>query len=183
MIRVALSADPGTNAGLALVQHVPGARPRLLAAWEVYGSRPGLWWARALQACQEAAQRVGALGGHPTPQVALTVEEPPVVSRHGALAGDTHGQRSWVGIGRRQGMLLAAMAQAGLGDGELLDQAAWARGWGVPVGKQGDGRHRVAEAGLYVEGAREVLAAMSGPRVVDVAEAILQAGHVARRGG
>jgi hypothetical protein len=131
---------------------------------------------RASAACLEARELVAQ---HEGAEVVCTVEEPPPVSRRGALAGDHHGQRSWVGIGRRQGMMMAAMIVAGLPEPTLVAQGAWAGGLGLAPGKQGDGSHRIREASLLVQGAAVRLHEIDEPRRIDVAEAILQAAYVA----
>jgi len=140
---------------------------------------------------------------HPVPRidpakVRCVIEEPPPVATRwkdtkrgrgantrpqlgnrlgGRLAGDQEGLRTWAGIGRRQGAWISKLDELNWPAHELIDQSIWVEGWGnIPRGKQGDGTHRIMEAGLFVEGAKEQLLAIPKTYRVDVAEAVLLAG-------
>lgn len=204
---IILGIDPGRTSGVALVEQRHGQRPLLLACWHVTGDTWRRWIDRArtvtyalesvLPASHLLAQTDGAA---PDPAVVrCVIEEPPPVATRwreqagrpqlgtrlgGRLAGDQEGLRTWAGIGRRQGAWMVVLMEAGWPEPELVDQPTWVQAFGLPRGKQQDGRgggacphgqHRIREAALYVEGATEQLAAIPGSYRVDVAEAVLQA--------
>jgi len=169
-----VAVDPGRHGGVALVtEGQPGKRPVLLGVRHIGGDRPALWYRRAERGLRELVALIeeGA-------EVRAYVEDPPKVSRRGTLKGDKRGQRTWAGIGRYQGMAIAACVVAGLGEPVLLPVKAWTSAWGVmvPGGKRGDGTHRIREAELLVEGSREALDSIPVSYRVDAAEAVLMAG-------
>lgn len=180
---LALGADPGRHGGLALVQACEGGLPRLVRAWRLVGADRRLWWARCLAAHQEASRLVWDLGVD-LADVRVWIEDPPPVARKRSLAGDKHGMQSWAGIGRAQGMLLAAGLSSGFREAELVQGKTWWMVWGrsqVAYGKshRDEGAHRIEEASRLVLGAREALAEVPAGCRVDVAEAILIAGAAA----
>ena len=199
---IALGVDPGRVTGMALVrQAVPGRRPVLLGCWRVTGPSWARWLA-SLEAALTAAR--GLLPADyagtekPAPErVLVGIEEPPPVVRrwqHGGgrprlgtrlddrLDGDRNGLRSWVGIGRRQGAVLATAMARGWPEPALVPQSDWVAAWRIPRGKKsterGLGWHRVDEAGLYLEGAAELLERIPRSYRVDVAEAAMLAGSL-----
>ncbi len=199
---IALGVDPGRVTGIALVRWVaPGRRPVLLGCWRVTGPSWARWLASletALTAARELLPDDHIATGQPDPeQVLVGIEEPPPVVRRwqhgsgrprlgtrldGRLAGDSTGLRSWVGIGRRQGAVLAAAMGRGWPEPLLVPQSEWVAAWRIPRGKKsterGLGWHRVDEAGLHLEGAAELLERIPRSYRVDVAEAALLAGSM-----
>lgn len=175
-MRGILAFDPGAVTGTALV--APGAgreKPRLLWAGVVAGDPWDRWIAEAgaaLGAALLAAQAAKLT-------VLVAVEEPPPVSRGGSLEGDRHGQRSWLGIGRRQGALLTLASIQAL-PCRRVEQGNWTAAMRVPTGKQGDGAHRLQEAYLHLEGARDVLGHLPEKGRIDAAEAALLGCALAR---
>ena len=184
--RLALGIDPGASTGLALVRDVPGGLPELLGAWCAWGADRE--WLRRLN---ESLGVVGVLAfdrGVALADVVVWVEEPP---SHWRSGGPRNTQAAARGIGRRMGQVEMAWAQRTEGTWPRRVQGPeWWEPWRGQVahGKIGDGGHRIAEAGRWVEGARAVLAAMeqettaARERRVDVAEAILIAGAAAMAG-
>ncbi len=175
----AVGADPGQHAGLALVQHVDGARPRLVRAWAIHGSTYAPWTRRARAAAVELVSAIETLGAAPS-DVRGWIEEPPPAVRKGALGGASRAESAWAGIGRRQEGIRGAVWTASQERLELLrvDNADWT--WtlgggdrGVAKAKWGDGTHRIREAGWHLEGAADELAAIPAACRIDVAEACL----------
>lgn len=159
-----VGCDVGESAGIALVETRPGRRPLLRLLVEVHGTR---WDARAIEGCRHV---VGAAGG-PVP---CWVERPPSIIRSGA--GMQH-HNAGIGIGRRIGKLELAWLLAAGEPAELVEPRTWWRSYRGMKGKR-DGKvpgwERVAQAGMYVEGAAERLALVgSVARRVDLAESIL----------
>lgn len=180
--RAVIGVDPGASTGIAVVLS-GAARPSCLGTWECYGTLRRRWDRledAVLQAYLAAAE-------HVAPELILfAVEDPPPASRRRSLAGDKRGQRTWAGIGRYQGMALAAscLALRRLSRGSpppiLVPQREWRDAWlpAIHPSKVGDGGHRVVEAERLVEGVDFDLIAPA--RRVDAAEAVLLAGAVLR---
>ncbi len=170
---IAAAADPGESSAWAACAFTPGDRPRLLILHPVHGDEH-LWWRRALEGARLIVDAYG--------QVPCRIEVPPATVHRGAGIA-SHGAGH--GLGMRAGLLRAAWWQAT--PGGVLPQTWSPREWWGPfrLGKkravvgQPLGWHRVAEAGMYVDGAAEVLALVTASRRVDCAEAILMAASLA----
>ncbi len=178
----ALGADPGRHGGLALVALDPPGLPYLLGAWKLVGADRRLWWQRCRAAHQEALEQIRERKVE-LARVRIWIEDPPPVARKKSLPGDKHGMQSWAGIGRCQGLLIAAALVEGFREPELVQGKTWWALWGryVRHGKshRDDGQHRILEAEHLVPGARMALAEVPVGCRVDVAEAILIAGAAA----
>lgn len=165
-----LAVDPGKISGAALVAAPtrPTIRPALLWAAVVTGSAWPTWF-RAAQAAMDAALMVcETMGASPL----LVIEDPPAVARHGTLDGDHRGQKTWLGMGRRQGAWMALGLARGLRV-ELVPQPVWTRAMRVPSGKRGEGEHRIQEAGLHLEQGRTTLESLPAKGRIDAAESAL----------
>lgn len=173
---LALGGDPGRHGGLGLVEMRPGRRPLAVGAWAIHGHDQTAWW----RSCREAHAEAAHLIVEAVEWVPYWLEEPPPAFQQKgdkALDGDERGLRSWTGLGRFQGMMIAGALEASMGEPALhLPSAWWAQWPGIFRGKQGDGTHRIREAGVFIEGAGPMLAAVPLTCRVDVAEAMLIAG-------
>jgi hypothetical protein len=185
-----LGLDPGACSGVALGRRVSrGQRPELLLLLPVFGSNRRTWFARAVEVMRKVRELVPE-----DAELRVSLEEPPPASTKGSLKGDKRGQKTWLGIGRYQGLLIAACLVAGLPVPVHVQLTKTSRkadaplGWtdilGVsprkylPVGKTRVGEHRIPEAAQHVQGAREALREFAGTaktytRDIDLAEAAL----------
>ena len=182
MLPLVLAIDPASTSGLVLVEPlaepVDGRVARLLWRRVVPNTRTVSEWSdRAFEAMAALAHLVR--DRHPDRRLVVRAELVPP-ARTNWLAGVT--------IAERRGMLVQAAADAGLdvSDYDRMLITDWARACGVPWKKEGDGRHRLAEAaarcilppGLFVglDGAVDVAEAI----LIGVAEARMQLGQVER---
>lgn len=179
VITLAIGADPGQHAGLALVEHADGRRARLVRAWAIQGAAYALWTRRSKAAAVELLAELQARGAAPA-DVRGWIEEPPPAVRKGALGGAAHTETAWAGIGRRQEGIRRSVWDASAERLELVrvQNADWT--WtlghgsmGVSKSKWGDHTHRIREAEFHLEGAKEQLAAIPETCRIDVAEACL----------
>lgn len=156
-----LGADPGSNAGLALVEPRPGDRPRLLCLRVVHATRDPDVWAEHAFAGAEAIARL--------------VQGRPLLGWYELTKPPT--ENGWMGAAQlsiRRGQILQALTDAGLSlrTVEHVMPQTWASLLGVPRGKRGDGSHRLAEAERLVEMPEDTLRGL-GAASVDAAEAVL----------
>ena len=171
-----LGVDPGRSAALALVECRPGARPRLVGSWSVWGT-PSIWWGRLQE----------ALRGLPLAEVTtLAIERPAADGRQRAEVRAERGPATWLGMGWRAGLIEGAVRSAApaLADVRHVDSGAWPRALRLPPGKQAHGQfargwHRVIEAqtlgvGLPAEVVRQPdITAAAQERLVSRSEAAL----------
>lgn len=179
----AVGADAGESCAWALVRHVWGQRPELLHLAEVFGQKTEAWLRRCGSGAEHAwARLVAELDGPlPAARALVWIETPPAQSK--AFAdGSRHTQASWIGLGRRVGLLEATWAAASgrLSFAERVQVSDWTRAWGpgqLYAHKRGDGTHRLTEVRRLVSGVN--LEGVPDSRQVDVAESILIAGAAA----
>lgn len=163
--------DPGRSAGLAVVEAYPGHRPVLVQAWSVHGE-DHLWYPRMWRAIEEVVLTVAP----PAHQLgACWVEDWVPYSREHRPR-----QSAWIGLGRRQGAVIAtwtrlvqelpALVQVASNDRHAV---GWTQVLRLGAGKVGDGSHRFREAAALVEGAGPRLDEFPVTRRLDVAEAML----------
>lgn len=166
-----IGLDPGAHGGVALVERLDDVRGHLLAVAHVTGSTPLHWYRNARAALLMMGVELDSRGA--TARVVL--EEPPVISHRGALAGDRGGQRTWCGIGRYQGLLMAACAEWSAAMPVIVPHGEWTGALQplIRPKKIGDGWHRIAEAERWLIGARELLAPIPKTSRIDCAEASL----------
>ena len=156
--------DPGANSGLAVVKD-----GRCIFAASVYGSTWRTWLQRAWTALD-----------HVPFDAAVAIEEPePVIRKSAGMAN----HRSGFGLGLRAGAWLAILDARGHAP-TFFSTGEWWNTWHGTHhfhGKSKAGKERVTEAIHLVPGAGAWLEEIPVSRKVDVAEAILIAGGMARR--
>lgn len=160
MLPLCLGIDPSNHLGVALVD--PAERPRVLVSRVVEGPTADAWAERAFyvaEAIAKASQGRRLVGWYEM--------SPPVGS---------DGWRSFGKVCIRRGQFLQALADAGVSIDEVEEvfPQTWASRLGVPIGKRGDGAHRVAEAERLAEMDPMTLRGL-GKSAVDAAEGILVA--------
>lgn len=162
-----LGLDPGSTSGVALVEPVLDARPRLLVLRVVRAPNDPDRWAEAAFSAMEAVAAARP-PGHPL--VGWYELTPPL-----------RGWQAFHQITLRRGQLLQAAADAGLplgGLGQVMPQT-WTSRLELVRGKRGEGQHRLAEAERLVEMPPSTLRGL-GKGATDGAEAILIAAARAR---
>lgn len=170
----AVAADVGSSAAFALVSLVNGERPRLVMLAPVYGDEH-LWWPRAMDAAHAIALALRDDYGQSAGAVPCRVEVPPAKVRGGPMAHHATGH----GLGMRAGLLRAAWFNATGTLPETWEPREWWSPLGIRKGKSETGEERIAQAGLWVSGAKEALADIPTSRRVDAAEGILQSAALA----
>lgn len=153
-----LGCDIGARASVALVD--PAERPRVLLLRAIVADDEDRW-AEAAFAAMEAV--VGIARGR---DVVAWYEQTRTPAENGWLT-------PWR-LGERAGQLKQALADAGgsLRSWEPVAPQTWASRLGVPIGKRGDGCHRIAEAERIAEMDPTSLRGL-GKATVDAAEACL----------
>ena len=174
----AVGIDPGARAGASFVG-LHGNTPELVAAIPIYGKWPGPWYRRALDGFDQLSRELDLVVRRGGRYVGAWIEDPPVVSRRGALRGDSRGQKTWAGLGRREGALMAAAFHRGLGFPEQVENKAWRDLVRCPPKPKREVTaipSRVLLAMDRIPSARETLIGLLHDRpneVVDVAESML----------
>lgn len=176
--------DSGQDGAWVLVRSRPGHRCELLELHQVHGTKDGAWLHRAMLGAERCWHRlVAELGDvRRAAEVTVWVETPPAFSRT-LPGGGRHTQASWVGLGRRVGMLQALWwcASERTSEADRVEVSTWTRAFGSGVlrsHKVNDGWHRVQEAEALVAGL--TLEGVPRGRRVDVAESVLIAAGAAR---
>ena len=181
MIRAALALDGGATTGAALVTRPFGddPRPRCLAACAIAPPRPtkgshpertAEFERRYLLAARQVLLGFRCLlADVRLDEVVLVVERRPL-----SLSGDVE---ELVGLVSRVQQLSDACIDTWGRAAQRTDHSWWtAQHEGIPVGKVGDGSHRIEEACARVAGAQGFLEVVKPARArVDVAEAVLMA--------
>lgn len=183
MKRFALGIDPGRHAVMALLEDVPVGMPRLVGLWTVTSGDLDRWFVEAKEGMRGAAK---ALEGQAEGSCCVWMENPTPVSRQGSLAGDSRGQKTWGGIGKYRGLLLAALHEAGFKAQEVTNvepgskAGQWWSAFGRFMGKKIEsgpegilGWHRVEESARFIHTSKEALEKVPKSYRVDAAEAVL----------
>ena len=162
ILPLCLGLDPGATTGIALVEPRLGGRSRLLLLRVVSAELDADRWAEHVFLAFEAVVKLAPVGRELVGWWELTRPPP---------------SNGWMGnamLSVRRGQLLQAASDAGLtlaGFEHVMPQT-WASRMKVPVGKRGDGGHRLHEAQALVEMPVDTLRGL-GPGAVDGAEAVL----------
>ena len=157
MTRLCIGIDPGQSASVSLLLSRPGRLPVYLCGWSVWGTA-ATWEDRLIDMRTEL--RV-ALRGHPRLSTKAYLEVP---GGQGRSRRGSRGPASFWRMMQAGGRIQQVMRDLSLPVVEV-ESGAWPKALSIggrclPVGKQGDGRHRLSEAGLLVEGAQAALASL-----------------------
>ena len=162
ILPLCLGLDPGATTGIALVEPRLGGRSRLLLLRVVSAELDADRWAEGVFLAFEAVAKLAPVGRELVGWWELTRPPP---------------SNGWMGnamLSVRRGQLLQAASDAGLtlaGFAHVMPQT-WASRLKLPVGKRGDGSHRLIEAQALVEMDEDTFRGL-GAGAVDGAEAVL----------